>query len=571
MIDNEKTIDICPEKFSDSDLAKFLIEHHQSCIVEKLFEYYPVSCINLQKLANANIDILITDLENTEHKFPILKEIISILRSVPCSKTDTTPIVERIKEIIAKSISCDLSSREIADNVGISLYYMLHHFKKQTGKTITDYKNETKIIEAKRLIAETDMSISEIADACGYGSASYFAEVFTQFENISPSVYKKYIKQEPNENNNCEAFALCDDKAKVLFNMLPHKKLLSGIKLSDLKPDPDACAEYEVSYPQPEFCFLHEAAIIKFGVKLFAAWYNNGKMELMGRTPIRFSTSEDSGKTWSEPKTVADDPSGKILFCPPVFGIDDGKLYMFINQMVAPDHMHSFDLYVYNEDSDSFDMLWSRPVPFKLNTNVYTLANGKLMLPGRIAEMDSFPNTPAVMISDSGKIDSEWRLVKIAENGDLPNGEAFIHPELSAIIDGETVYILSRNDKGVFPILYISKDNGETWSDAHSIDMALSDTKIYSGTLSDGRNYIIGNKYPGRTKLVMLVSEPGKMEFTKGLVLQDGKSEKLGYGIQWHYPAAYEEDGKLYVIYTVNIEGWTKRGAVLSVIEIDKI
>ncbi len=560
-----------PDKYTDIELAEFLVKNHPECIVSKIFEYYPVNCVNMQKLANKKLDSLITDLEDAENKLPQALNIITLVRSVSETKVTATPIVERIKEIIAENLSCDLTSKEVADKVGISLYYMLHHFKKQTGKTITDYKNETKITEAKRLLAETDLSISEIADACGFCSASYFAEVFTQLENISPSVYKKYLRQQITKNNDCEAFGLCDDKAKVLFNMLPHKKLLSNIKVSHLKPNPDACTDYEVYYPEPGFEFLHESAIIEFGGRLFAAWYNNGKLELTGRTPIRFATSDDGGKTWSAPKTVADDPSGKILFCPPVFGIDDGKLYMFINQMVSPDHMHSFDLYVYNEDTNAFDMLWSRPIPFKLNTNVYKLSNGKLMLPGRIAEMDCFPNTPAVMISDSGKIDDQWRLVKIAENGDLPNGEAFVHPELSAIVDGETVYIFSRNDKGAFPILYISKDNGETWSEAHSVDMPLSDTKIYSGTLSDGRNYIIGNTYPGRSKLVILFTEPGKMKFTKGFVLQDEKSEKLGYGTCWHYPVAYEANGKLYVIYTFNLESFTKRGAALSVIDIDKI
>lgn len=556
---------------SDKELAKALIEDYPDTMVDKLFDLYPVSCIHLQQLASHKLDTLITELEDTDKKLPILTQIISILRSVPGAKIDETPVVERIKEIIAKNLSSDITSGEIADKIGISLYYMLHHFKKQTGKTITDYKNETKITESKKLIAETDLSISEIADACGYGSASYFSEVFAQFEKISPSVYKKYLRQEPTENNDCEAYTLAYDKAKVLFNMLPHKKLLSGIKLSELKPNPEVCKDYEVFYPCAGAEFLHESAVIEYNGKLFAAWYNNDKMELLGITPIRFSTSTDDGKTWSTAKIVADDTTGKILFCPPVFGIDDGKLYMFINQMVAPDHMHSLDLYIYNENTDTFDFLWSRPIPFKLNTNVYRLSNGKLLLPGRIAEMDCFPNTPAVLISDSGRIDAEWRLVKIAENGDLPNGEAFIHPELSAIIDGETVYILSRNDKGSFPILYISKDNGETWSEAFSVDMPLSDTKIYSGTLSDGRNYIIGNTYPGRERLVILLSKPGTMEFTDGFVLQDGFSENLGYGSCWHYPVAYEANGKLYVIYTVNVNSWTSRGAAMTVIDIDKI
>ena len=46
----------------------------------------------------------------------------------------------------------------------------------------------------------------------------------------------------------------------------------------------------------------------------------------------------------------------------------------------------------------------------KLNTNVYTLSNGKLLLPGRWCVRDTFANTPCVIISDDGKIDGDWRI-----------------------------------------------------------------------------------------------------------------------------------------------------------------
>lgn len=35
-----------------------------------------------------------------------------------------------------------------------------------------------------------------------------------------------------------------------------------------------------------------------------------------------------------------------------------------------------------------------------------------VVLPGRIGELDGFSNTPAVLISDNGKINAEWCLVK---------------------------------------------------------------------------------------------------------------------------------------------------------------
>lgn len=292
---------------------------------------------------------------------------------------------------------------------------------------------------------------------------------------------------------------------KQLYNMLGHLNMAE--KEISLK-DNSETEIYEVACPDDEYAFLHEAAIIEYHGTLFAAWYNCEEKELIGPTPIRQKRSKDGGKTWSDIETVAEDQTGKILFCPPVYGICEDKLYMLINEMVSADHIHALDLYVFQEEKDCFEFLWSKPIPFKLNTNVYKMANGKLLLPGRIAELDGFPNTPAVLISDSGKIDDDWRLVYIQENGDLPDGSKLVHPEITAIIEDNKIAMFSRDDERKVPLVYLSQDYGETWSDAFSYDIPFSDSKIYAGTLSDGRNYIIGNWYPGREKLVLVFSKP---------------------------------------------------------------
>ena len=357
---------------------------------------------------------------------------------------------------------------------------------------------------------------------------------------------------------------------------------ISDIDFANMKINEDI-EHYEVTMPTEEYAFLHEAIITEFKGILFCAWYNNEKHELSDKAPIRFARSFDGGKNWEDPIIVAVDETKKIMYCPPVFGECDGKLYMLLNQMVGADLIHSLDLYVYNEETGKFDFLWSRPVPFKLNTNVYTLNNGKLILTGRIAELDGFPNTPAVLISDSGKIDDIWRLVKMQEDGSLPGDTKLVHPEVSLIIEGETVYAFCRNDnQDKCSLLYISEDNGETWEKPYVHDIPFVSSKIYSGKLGDGRNYVIGNiqavydETPRhrRDKLAIFFSEPNTMKFNKGFLIHDGVIEEKNYGRMWHYPAACEYNGKLYVVCSVDCEHCetaTRRGAVVSIIDLDKI
>ena len=314
---------------------------------------------------------------------------------------------------------------------------------------------------------------------------------------------------------------------------------------------------------------MHEAAIVEFEGVLYASWYNCKERELVGYTPIVGRRSYDGGESWSDPEIIAHDPSGEILYCPPVYGICDGKLYMLLNQMVSPDHIHALDLYVLNKETDAFELVWSRPIPFKLNTNVVVLPNGKLILPGRIAKLDGFPNTPAVMISDSGKIDAQWRVVKVAENGDLPDGSSLVHPETTLLSCGGVLYLFSRNDRPSEPLVYASKDWGESWSDAMAHDIPYRSTKIYSGQLSDGRFYLIGNvDRRNRSKLMLYVSEKNEMRFTRQKLLID--CEAISDGIEkCHYPAAVQKGDTLYVIATANYSAG--RGAILFRVDLNRI
>ena len=363
---------------------------------------------------------------------------------------------------------------------------------------------------------------------------------------------------------------------RALDGLLAQMTLLEGVD-TDRLTRPACVKTHEVAYPTTLYGFLHEAAVIEYHGTLFAAWYNCPATELYGDTPIRGKRSRDGGKTWTDVEVLARDESGKILYCPPVYGVCEDKLYLLVNEMIAPDHIHALDLYIYNEGTERFELIWSRPIPFKLNTNVYRLKSARLMLPGRIAELDGFPNTPAVLISDSGKIDAEWRLVRIQPDGALPDGSQLVHPELSAIVQGESIYMFCRDDERRVPLIYVSHDEGETWSAPIAHDIPFCNSKIYSGTLADGRNYVIGNifppdvtaeeGYPRRSRLAAFFSRPNAMTFDRGIIIEENRSPDLLYGSDWAYPVACEAGGKLYIIYSSVIEP-SFRGAALSVIDL---
>lgn len=467
-------------------------------------------------------------------------------------------LIQTIKTYVDKTLMQDISIEQIADDLHMCSDDMCHIFEKKMKISLDTYRTKRRLEQAMKQLLKSNIEIEEIAALCGYKNINCFTETFIKQIGISPAQFKAQ-----NEGMIFHDFYSYDD---MLFAIkMDHFKFLD----TTIKKVTQDIQSLPVCVPDTHFKFLHEAAIIEYHGVLYASWYHCHDKELQGYTPICGKRSYDGGKTWSDLEIICENESGKILYCPPVYGISEDRLYMLVNQMVAPDHIHSLDLYLLNTETSKFELLWSKPIPFKLNTNVVTLPNGKLMLPGRIAELDSFPNTPAVLISDSGKIDAQWRLVKIADNGNLPCDTELVHPEISVICTEDTLYMFCRNDKRKVPLVYISKDDGETWSDACTHDIPYVSSKIYCGTLLDGRHYMICNTDKlNRSRLSIYFTDDKQMKLSKQLILFDTE-DYPGWGAM-HYPAACEYQGYLYIIATKGYENAT-RGAELFKINITEI
>ena len=102
----------------------------------------------------------------------------------------STPIIERIKNTVDENLEFDMSLSLIARNIGISVFYMSHIFKKHTGMTVVEYRTVKRIERAKQLLCTTGLSVTEIAFRCGFSSQGYFSERFTKACGMPPTKYR---------------------------------------------------------------------------------------------------------------------------------------------------------------------------------------------------------------------------------------------------------------------------------------------------------------------------------------------------------------------------------------------
>jgi AraC-like DNA-binding protein len=64
-------------------------------------------------------------------------------------------------------------------------------FKQTLHQTIFEYLLHYRIRKSLNLLADTRMSVTEIAGRCGFNGASYYTELFTKIVGMTPRDYRK--------------------------------------------------------------------------------------------------------------------------------------------------------------------------------------------------------------------------------------------------------------------------------------------------------------------------------------------------------------------------------------------
>ena len=125
-----------------------------------------------------------------ELKSLILKALIDFNDLIAETLANET-LAGKVERFISDHITENPTVKSIADYCDISTSSLQHRFKNETGYSVSQAINREKIQRACTMLAETDLSCSEIASVLGYSTQSHFNERFRQSMHMTPLRYRK--------------------------------------------------------------------------------------------------------------------------------------------------------------------------------------------------------------------------------------------------------------------------------------------------------------------------------------------------------------------------------------------
>lgn len=101
----------------------------------------------------------------------------------------------RLKRYIESNFMHDITLDTLAKISNLNKHYLVHAFTKHYGCPPIQYLCQVRIQSSKELLANTDYTITEIAQSCGFSSQSYFAQSFYKNCGMTASAYRSSCKK----------------------------------------------------------------------------------------------------------------------------------------------------------------------------------------------------------------------------------------------------------------------------------------------------------------------------------------------------------------------------------------
>lgn len=182
---------LATEQGHEEELSVYLLRYVNTILLTavdagiNLAEVYPDG---VKKIYRELLEVAEPDRERRYIKWKFIDPIIKVRTEF--LENHANAMLEEIENLIAQKCG-NISLTECADALGVHPTYIWKALKTERGKSFSDYVEEYKLNEAKRLLLESNMTVAEIAEQLHYTNAQNFIRFFSKSTGITPGKFRK--------------------------------------------------------------------------------------------------------------------------------------------------------------------------------------------------------------------------------------------------------------------------------------------------------------------------------------------------------------------------------------------
>jgi AraC-like DNA-binding protein len=127
------------------------------------------------------------------HTRPRLDSIQTLLKPAPAPQAHgglSTGAMRRIREYMELHLGESIDLSMLAGVAGLSVHHFARQFKQSIGLTPHHYLTQKRVERAQEMLAQTDLSLSEIAYAAGFSDQSHLARHFRHMLGTTPREFR---------------------------------------------------------------------------------------------------------------------------------------------------------------------------------------------------------------------------------------------------------------------------------------------------------------------------------------------------------------------------------------------
>lgn len=108
----------------------------------------------------------------------------------------TASLVRQFEQLVSEHYLAEHSVQDYAGRIGVSASHLRDTVKAVTGQAPGQIIRQKLILEAKRLLAHSNVTIAEIGYRLNFEDPSYFGRLFKRETGLSPAAFRKQVREQ---------------------------------------------------------------------------------------------------------------------------------------------------------------------------------------------------------------------------------------------------------------------------------------------------------------------------------------------------------------------------------------